>query len=135
MWGRWTWWEKRLGRWVKSHPDHFLSKEGTRRIFQNVALRRPHHHNTDHWAMVATLFGGSIWKMKAYQRRRQSFPIQLTRGGPQIEMESIFKELKNSVGKPPIRKRLANKWIFDHTWAFLENEQEFIAISWLTQSF
>jgi hypothetical protein len=119
--GRWTWQQKRLGRWVQSQPDYFLPKEGTRRIFQSVALRRPCHHNTDHQAVVVTLFGGSIWRMKAYRRRHQSFLIQLARGGPRTEIESIFEELKKSFKKPPVRKRPANKWISDCTWALIDN--------------
>ena len=119
--GRWTWRQQRLGRWVQSHPDYFLAKEGSRRIFRNVALRRPRHHDTDHRAVVATLFGGSVRTTKAYRRRRQRFPIQLPPTGPRTEMESIFEELKHFVEKPPERKRPANNWISDGIWALIDH--------------
>ena len=59
--------------------------------------------------------------MKAYHRWRQRFSIQLPQGGPRTEMEGIFEELKKWCESPPVRKRPANKWISNCTWALVDN--------------
>ena len=46
--GRWTWRQRRLGRWVSSQPDYFLCRMNSRGRFRNVSLRQPRHSNSDH---------------------------------------------------------------------------------------
>ncbi len=65
---------------VSTRPDYFLAREREKRRFWNVVLHRPRHHDTDHGAIVASLYVRSERKMKAYRKRRQRFPLQLTVG-------------------------------------------------------
>ena len=46
--GRWTWRQRREGRWVSSQPDYILGRGTTRRRFRRIGFRRPCHHNSDH---------------------------------------------------------------------------------------
>ena len=36
--GRWTWRQRRLGRWIASKPDYFLARERDRGHFERVGL-------------------------------------------------------------------------------------------------
>ena len=80
--GRWTWRMRREGRWVSSQPDCVLARKGDRGLFQNVSIKRPRHHDSDHRAVVATIYAGSSRQIRGYRKRRGRFPVRLQRVGP-----------------------------------------------------
>ncbi len=55
---RWTWRQRRGGRWYQSQPDYIMAREDNTKAFQNVAFRRPRFHDSDHRAVVASISRG-----------------------------------------------------------------------------
>jgi hypothetical protein len=51
---RWTWRQKRMGRWHYTQPDYILAREGNVCHLQRVAFRTPLVHDLDHRAVIAT---------------------------------------------------------------------------------
>ncbi len=110
------------GRWISSQPDYFLGQEKLRRKFKKVGFLKIRHHDTNHQAVVATLYSGSKKKMRPYRRRRQRFPLRLPRVGPQSEKEDMFKELKGMCEEMPPREQPTNTWILAETWALIDHQ-------------
>ena len=50
----------------------------------------PRHHDSDHRAVVATIYGGTSVRMEAYRKKRKTFPIKLPRKASRTEMETAF---------------------------------------------
>jgi len=121
---RWTWRHKRRGRWEAYQPDYFMAQGRDRKRVKQVRLRQPRHHGTDHRAVIAKLYGGAEGKMKAYRQKRTTLPLRLPNGGPRTEMESIFEQLRESCEPPPARKRPANAWILETTWALVDHRAQ-----------
>jgi exonuclease III len=119
--GRWTWRQRRRGRWVSSQADYLLAREGDRRRFRNVALRKPHNHDSDHRATIATIYPGSKKHMKAYRKKRHRFPIRLPRHGPRTLLESKFEALREDISPPAPRARKSNHWISPATWKLVDH--------------
>jgi len=119
--GRWTWRQSRLGRWISSTPDYFLTRRGVRKRFKKVVIRRPRHHDSDHRAIVAHFFAGHKRKMISYRKRHCTFPLRLGTG-PHQELETIFEELKASAVPIAARERPQNAWISDTTWAIIDHK-------------
>jgi hypothetical protein len=71
---RWSWRQRRGGRWYQSQPDYFLARERDVALFRNVTFRRPRVHDSDHRAVVASISRGWKGRLKKYRRRRQKFP-------------------------------------------------------------
>ena len=117
--GRLTWRQRRLGRWVSSKPDYFLAREGDRRRFRRVVLRRPRHHDSDHRAIVAVFYAGNKKKMKVYRKKHCRFPLRVQH--PLGELETIFEELKASIEPSGPRNTKANSWISENTWALVDH--------------
>jgi hypothetical protein len=55
---RWTWWQRRGGRWYQSQPDYCLARETDITQFRNVAFRQPRIHCLDHRAVIASISRG-----------------------------------------------------------------------------
>ena len=120
---RWTWSQRRKGRWIASQPDYILCREGDVRIFRDVAFRSPRFHHSDHRAVVGHLRRGKRRLLTLYRQRHRRFPIQLSTG-PQREMETMFEDLASSIEAPPPRKRKDNAWISDDTWVLIQHRAE-----------
>ena len=118
---RWTWRMRRQGRWIQSRPDYFLAGEKSRRRFQRVQRRTPRGHDSDHRAVVATIYGGHSRLIQRYRRRRHRFPLTLPTMGPRTTMESAFEALKLECVPPKPRERAANSWISPATWKKVDN--------------
>jgi hypothetical protein len=60
-------------------PDYILAREGDMRLLRGIRFWLPRYHNLDHRAIVATIRAGKWGKrrLKAYQRKRQEFLLQL----------------------------------------------------------
>jgi hypothetical protein len=50
---RWTWRQKRMGKWHHTQPDYILAREGNIRHLRRVAFRTPLVHDSDHCAVIA----------------------------------------------------------------------------------
>ena len=133
MQGRWTWRMVRRGRVISSRPDYFLAREKDRCRFQNVAFRMPRHHDSDHRAIVATLYARGPRKLKQYRRRRSRFPVRLQRWGPRTEMETMFEVLQTSVEAPVARESRKNNWISKATWELVDNRARLRKMGLLVQ--
>jgi hypothetical protein len=116
---RWSWRQRRLGRWISSQPDYILAREGDKRHFGGVGFRSPRHHDSDHRVVVELVRRGSSARLTAYQQRRQRSPFQL-QPGPQGEHETAFEALKATCGPPPPRKQKGNDWIGEATWKLVD---------------
>jgi len=46
--GKWTWRQRREGRWISTRPDYILAREEDRGRFKRVGIRVPRHHKLDH---------------------------------------------------------------------------------------
>ena len=117
--GRWTWSQRRLGRRIESQPDYLLTRERCRRRFRRVGLRKPRHHDSDHRAVIAIVRGGKTKRLGAYRRRRRRIPLRLAR--PLGRLETAFEEAKEACKAVPPRKREANSWISEATWALVDH--------------
>ena len=120
MRGRWTWRMRRRGRDISSQPDYFLAREGDRRDFRGVTLRAPRHHDSDHRAVIATVYAGTARRLAGYIRRRSRFPVRLQRMATHSHVEQIFEQLKATCEAPPKRERKENVWIQPATWALID---------------
>ncbi len=78
----------------------------------------PRYHDLDHWAVVATFWGGSVRWLKSYQRNQQRFPLKLSQGG-ETEQTKNFSHLVAECIKPELRKWQGNDWISNKTWALV----------------
>jgi hypothetical protein len=63
---RWTWRQKRMGRWHHSQPDYIMAREGNIWYFWKVALQLPLVHDSDHHAIVATFHARKTQWLTAY---------------------------------------------------------------------
>jgi len=90
---RWTWRQKRMGRWHYSQPDYILAREGNIRYFRKVAFRSPLVHDSDHRAVVATFRARKTKRLTKYRRRRQRLPLRLP-PEPHDELTQTFEALK-----------------------------------------
>ena len=98
---------RRGDRWVSSQPDYLLARERDRHLFQNVGPRMPRHHDSNHRAVVATIYGGTRHRMAAYRKKLTTFPIKLPCKAPRTEMETAFEPI--------------NSWISDATWKLVDH--------------
>ncbi len=90
---RWTWRQKRTGRWHHSQPEFIMAREGDIWYFRKVAFRSPLVHNSDHHATVATFRTRKTRRLTAYHHRRQRLPLWLP-PEPHDELTHTFKALK-----------------------------------------
>ena len=111
---------RRRGRDISSQPDYFLAREGDRRDFRGVTLRAPRHHDSDHRAVIATVYAGTARRLAGYIRRRSRFPVRPQRMATQSHAEQIFEQLKATCEAPPKRERKENVWIQPATWALID---------------
>ncbi len=104
--------------WYYSQPDYFLGNECITKRLRRVAFCSPRYHNLDHWAVVATFWGGSARWLKSYQHDQQCFPLKLSRG-EETEQTKTFSCLVAECVKPELCRRQGNDWISDKTWALV----------------
>jgi len=124
---------QREDRWVSSQPDYVLTRKGDRGLFRNVSIKRPRHHDSDHRAVVATIYAGSSRQIRGYRKRRGRFPVRLQRVGPRTATESKFEDLKAACEEPPPRQRAANNWILAETWRLVDERAMLRAKGTLSQ--
>ncbi len=109
----------RRGReWCYSQPDYILENERITKRLRRVAFCSPRFHYSDHWAVVATFWGGSVRWLKSYQCNRQRFPLKLSQG-EETEHTKTFSCLVAECIKSELRKQHRNDWISDKTWALV----------------
>jgi hypothetical protein len=109
----------RRGReWCYLQPDYFLGNERITKRLRRVAFCLPRYHNLDHWAVVATFWGGSARWLKSYQRDQQHFPLKLFQG-EETEQTKTFSHLVAECVKPKLQKQQGNDWISNKTWALV----------------
>ena len=65
-WKRWTWRQKRRGRWIYSQPDYIMAREDRIAKFRKVGFRSPPIHVSDHRAVVAHMWKGRDGSLKSY---------------------------------------------------------------------
>jgi hypothetical protein len=63
---RWTWQQKRMGRWHHTQPDYILAREGNVHHLQRVAFRTPLVHDSDHRAVVANFDSRRTQRLTKY---------------------------------------------------------------------
>ncbi len=81
-----------------------------------MAFCSPQFHHSDHRAVVATFWGGSVHWLKSYQRDHQRFPLKLSQG-EETKHTKTFSCLVAECIKPELCKWHRNDWISDKTWA------------------
>jgi hypothetical protein len=113
---RWTWRQKRRGRWIYSQPDYIMAREDRVARFRKVGFRSPPIHDSDHRAVVAHMWKGRDGSLKTYRRYRQRFPITLP-PREQDKMTRQFEELKASLVHPDPKQHPRNDWISPETLA------------------
>ncbi len=55
---RWTWCQKRRGRWIYSQPDYIMAREDRVAKFQKVGFQSPPIHGSNHRAVVTHMWKG-----------------------------------------------------------------------------
>ncbi len=63
---RWTWRQRRGGRWYQSQPDYIMARGVDTTAFQSVGFRRPRFHDTDHRAVVGNILRGRKGRIKKH---------------------------------------------------------------------
>jgi hypothetical protein len=91
---RWTWRQRRGGRWYHSQPDCIMAREVDTKAFWSVGFRQPRFHDSDHRAVVVKISRGRKGRLKKYRRSRQTFPLQLAPLGEQDGVTRLFGRLK-----------------------------------------
>ncbi len=117
---RWTWRQKRFGRWHYSQPDYILAGEGNIRYFRKVAFRSPLVHDTYHRAVIATFHARKTTRLTKYRRRRQRLPLRLP-PEPRDELTRTFEALKLTCQEAEPTKRRGNEWISTGTWRLVSH--------------
>ena len=115
---RWTWHQKRQGRWHHSQPDYILARGGDTWYFQKVAFRMSLVHDSDHRAFVATFRARKTKGLTKYPCHRQRLPLRLP-PKPHDELTQTFEALKLTCKKAEPTKRRGNKWISAETWRLI----------------
>ncbi len=120
QWTHWTFRMRRGREWCYSQPNYLLGNKRINKRLRKVALCLPRYHDSDsdHRAVIATFWGGSLRWLKSYQRDQQRFPLQLFQG-EETEQTKMFSHLVAECIKPKLRKRQGNDWISDKTWALV----------------
>jgi hypothetical protein len=116
---RWTWRQRRGGRWYQSQPNFIMAREEDTKAFRNVAFRRPRIHNSDHRAFVTRILRGQKGRLKKYWRSRQRFPLQLAPLGEQDRVTRLFGSLREECKEADPTKRPWNDWILTETWRLI----------------
>jgi hypothetical protein len=103
LWGRWTWWVRRGGRWISSQCNYFLGRETDHRRFQHVSLWMPLYYSNHH-ALVTVIYaeGGGVEAVP----RMQQFPLSLP-WGPKVQLDAAYEEPQQDVVHSPPRERSA----------------------------
>jgi hypothetical protein len=107
---RWTWRQKRTGRWHHSQPDYIMAREGDIWYFRKVAFRSPLIHDSDHRAIVATFRARKMRRLTAYCHCRQCLPLRLP-PKPHDELTHTFKALKLTCVEANPQSRGGNEWV------------------------
>ena len=100
---RWTWCQKRLGRWHYSHHDYILARGGETLYFRKVAFRTPLVHHSDHRAVVPAFRARKTKQLTKYPHRRQRLPLRLP-PKPHDELTQTFEALKLTCKKSRTHK-------------------------------
>jgi hypothetical protein len=117
---RWTWQQKRMGRWYHTQPDYILAWEGKVSHLRRVAFRTPLVHDLDHGAAVATFHLRWTRRLTKYCQQQQRFSLRLP-PGPHDGLTRDFKTLRLTCKKPEPKRRQGNNWISDETWAIISH--------------
>jgi hypothetical protein len=117
---RWTWRQKRTGRWHHSQPDFIMARKGNIRYFWKVVFRLPLVHDSDHRVIVATFHARKTRRLMAYRHRRQHLPLRLP-PEPHDKLTHTFKALKLMCVKADPQSRGGNEWIFAETWRLISH--------------
>ena len=118
---RWTWRQRRGGRWYQSQPDYFLARERDVALFWNVAFRRPRVHDSDHRAVVASISRGQKGWLKTFRRRCETSPLTLPPVEDQDELTRAFGELRKTCEGEERRTRKFGDCILPGTWHLIEH--------------
>jgi hypothetical protein len=108
---RWTWRQRRGGRWYHSQPDYIMARGVDMTAFRSVGFRQPRFHDSDHRAVVANISRGRKGRIKKYRRSRQTFPLQLAPLGEQDGVTRLFGRLREECEETDPKKRPWNDWI------------------------
>ena len=117
---RWTWQQRRGGRWYHSQPDYCLARARDIGQFRNVAFRQPRIHDSDHQAVVASISRGRKGRLKKYQRRRQKFSLTLLPVEEQDGVTRAFGELRKTCVEGERRAGKHGDWILSETWHLIK---------------
>jgi hypothetical protein len=96
-----------------------MSRKEVTKAFRNVVFRRPSIHDSDHHAVVATIFRGRKGRFKKYWWNCQRFPLQLAPLGEQDRVTHLFGRLKEECKEAVPTKRPWNDWISAETWRLI----------------
>jgi hypothetical protein len=117
--GRWTWQQRRGEQWHQSQPDYCMAWDGDAKLFQNVAIRRPRIHDSDHRAIVAMIRKGRPGQLKLHRRPRQRFPLQLPPVEEQDQQMRLFGELRKTCEEDAPTRQKQNDWILEESWRLI----------------
>jgi hypothetical protein len=117
---RWTWGQKRIGRWHHSQPDYMMAREGNIWYFWKVAFRLPLAHDLDHHAVIAIFHARKMRRLTTYPHRRQCLPLWLP-PKPHDELTHTFEALKQMCIKDDPQRRGGNDWISVETWHLISH--------------
>jgi hypothetical protein len=96
-----------------------MAWDGDAKLFQNVAIRRPWIHDSDHRAIIATIRRGRPGQLKLYRQRRQQFPLQLPPVEEQDQQTRLFGELWKTCEEDAPTRRKQNNWILEESWRLI----------------
>jgi hypothetical protein len=117
---RWTWGQKRTGRWHQSQPDYIMAREGDIWYFWKVLFQLPLVHDSDHRAVIATFCTRKMQWLTTYCCRRQCLPLRLP---PKLhdKLTHTFKALKLTCIEADPQSRQGNEWISMETWRLISH--------------
>jgi hypothetical protein len=86
------------------------------RHFRNVAFRQPRIHNSDHQAIVTSIWKGKVGKLKQYRKSPQTFPLQLPPVEEQDAQTRLFGELRATCKDDAPTRQKRSDWISEQSW-------------------
>jgi hypothetical protein len=117
---RWTWQQKRTGRWHHSPPDYIMAREGNIWYFWKVTFQLPLVHESDHCAVDTTFLARKTRWLMAYRCRRQCHHLQLP-PKPHDKLTHTFLALKLTCVEANPQTRGGNDWISTETWHLISH--------------
>jgi hypothetical protein len=121
----WTWREKRNGVVIKSCCDVIMGTD--QRHFKLMKIINPPSYDSDHYAVVATIWAATMREQKNYIQGRKQFPEVFDSSLLMELVDTTFSNLlKFKIVDDKRRLHERSEWISEAMWNLIEKRSRFM---------